>query len=119
MRSMTSDSAKDAVKAYYAQFNEWDRLDRPEGVLEFAIVTETFNRHLTSPARILDIGGGPGRYAISLAEHGHTVTLADLSPNLLKVARAKIAEADLGGRVEEIVEADACDLGQFEDSSFD
>ena len=32
-----------------------------------------------TPQKILDIGGGPGRYSIFLAQKGHDVTLFDLS----------------------------------------
>jgi len=45
--------------------------------------------------------------------------LADLSPELLEIARARIAEAGIAHQVETIVEADACDLGAWADESFD
>src|SRR5262249_18595442 len=90
-----------------------------DGVVEFAITTHTLQAHLPSSARVLDIGGGPGRYAIWLAEQGHRVVLADLSPTLLQIARREIARAGVADAVEEIVEADACDLSRWPDASFD
>ena len=74
---------------------------------------------LPKHGRILDIGGGPGRYTIWLAERGYRVVLADLSPELLDIARVKIAEAGVGSNVEAVVVADARDLKTWADSSFD
>jgi 2-polyprenyl-3-methyl-5-hydroxy-6-metoxy-1,4-benzoquinol methylase len=45
------------------------------------------------PASILDIGGGPGRYSVALAQQGYTVTLFDLSQSNLAFARMKAQEA--------------------------
>lgn len=113
--------SKDLVRAYYASFHEreWERLDRPEGIIEFAVVTDALGRHLRPRERILDIGGGPGRYAIWLAKQGHSIVLADLSPNLLQIAREKIREANVQDRIEDVLTIDACDLGSFADASFD
>lgn len=98
---------------------EWERLERPvDGSLEFAIHKAWISRYLPeAPARVLDIGGGPGRYAIWLAQLGYEATLADLSPDLLEVARrqAEIANVTLA----EVVEANAVDLSRFGDGSFD
>ena len=71
----------DAVRAYYAAFGEreWTRLDNPDdGAVEFAITCRTLATYLPTAARVLDLGGGPGRYAIWLARRGHHVVLADL-----------------------------------------
>jgi 2-polyprenyl-3-methyl-5-hydroxy-6-metoxy-1,4-benzoquinol methylase len=98
---------------------EWARLEQPvDGRLEFAVNRAWITRYLPAPpARILDIGGGPGRYSIWLAGRGYRVTLADLSPALLDVARAKSAEE--GVQIAEIVETNATDLSRFDDASFD
>ena len=114
--------SRDAVRNYYEHYGEreWARLDRPEdGALEFAINSRTIAAYVPDGARILDIGGGPGRYALWLAERGHRVTLADLSPALLGIAREQAAATPAGQLIEEIVEADACDLSRWADGSFD
>lgn len=112
---------RDAVRAYYAQLGEreWDRLTHPtDGAVEFAVNCRLLAAHLPPAGRVLDLGGGPGRYTIWLAQHGYSVTLADLSPNLLAIARERIAQAGVGDRVEAVVEADACDLSRWADGSF-
>lgn len=50
--------------------------------------------------RILDAGCGPGVLAIALAQRGADVVAVDLAGSLLEVARARIAQAQLRGRVE-------------------
>jgi S-adenosylmethionine-dependent methyltransferase len=113
---------KDAVRAYYAGFGEreWQRLSNPDdGAVEFALTKHFLARYLPSSGRILDLGGGPGRYAIWLAKRGYQVLLADLSPELLTIARTQIAVAGISQQVEAVVEADACDLSRWPDASFD
>jgi ubiquinone/menaquinone biosynthesis C-methylase UbiE len=109
------------VKRFYSisAEREWARLDQPvDGRLEFAVHKAWIARFMPpAPARVLDIGGGPGRFSVWLAEQGYQATLADLSPDLLALARKKAVEA--GVELEGIVEANAMDLSQFVDGSFD
>jgi ubiquinone/menaquinone biosynthesis C-methylase UbiE len=110
------------IRDYYASVGEreWDRLSWPaDGAVEFAVTVAALERHLPPGSAVLDIGGGPGRYAIALAERGHRVTLADLSPELLAIARDKVRLAGVEDGVVAIVEADACDLSLWLASSFD
>jgi ubiquinone/menaquinone biosynthesis C-methylase UbiE len=107
------------VQAYYSAFDEWNRLESPAGALEFARAMRIVDRHLTPDSRVLDLGGGPGRYTIELAKLGHRVVLADLSPALLDQARARIASCDERDRVESIDEVSAEDLSGYSDGSFD
>ena len=110
------------VRAYYASSGEreWTRLQNPDdGAVEFAVTCEALTTHLPPNARVLDIGGGPGRYTIWLAQRGHHVTLADLCPEMLSIARTKIGQAGVDSIVEEVVEADARDLSHWADNSFD
>ena len=119
---LTAAMGKESVRAYYAHFGEreWLRLTSPDdGAIEFAITCHVLSIYLPPAGRILDIGGGPGRYTIWLAERGYQVVLADLSPELLEIARARIAESGIAHQVEAIVEADACDLSAWADESFD
>lgn len=102
---------------------EWARLaDRLHARLEYEVTSHALERHLPPPpARVLDAGGGPGRYTIDLATKGYTVTLLDLSPALLDYARARIAEADprVAANVQAVVEGSIADLSAFGDGEFD
>ena len=112
----------DAVRDYYASIGEreWARLENPDdGAIEFEVTCQVLATYLPPHARALDIGGGPGRYAIWLAKRGHHVILADLCPELLSIARTKIGQAGVEAMVDEVVEADARDLSHWADNSFD
>lgn len=64
---------------------EWLRLERQP--YEFAITTRIMERYVRPGDRVLDIGGGPGRYSIYWAKRGCEVTLLDLSPGNVAFAQ--------------------------------
>jgi len=95
---MMSDASRDAkeVAAYYAQGIERDRLTAGQGALELARTQALLGRYLPAPpAVVADIGGGPGRYAVWLAQRGYRVHLVDPVP--LHVEQARAAASDLRG----------------------
>lgn len=105
------------VEAFYdadPQY-EWDRLARHR--MEYATTWRAMQEFLPPRAAVLDIGGGPGRYSIALAQAGHRVTLLDLSTGNIAFARAKAAE--LAAPVDDFLQGDALDLGRFDDGAFD
>jgi len=106
------------VAKFYDAYGEreWTRLERHR--MEYAVTMRALARVLPPPpARVLDIGGGPGRYSVPLAAQGYTVTLVDLSPVQLNRARM-YAEAS-GVTLEAIIEADALDLPATITGEFD
>jgi 2-phosphosulfolactate phosphatase len=109
----------DRVRAYYSRFGEWERLDSPAGALEFRRACALLDAHLPTGARILDLGGGPGRYSIHFARRGHRVVLADLSATLLEAARRSFVEAGVTDNIDSIDEADAQNLARYSDERFD
>ncbi len=104
---------------------EWRRLEwRVQYRIEHLVTLHALGRHLPPPdstVRILDAGGGPGRYTIALAEHGYRVALLDLSPGNVALARRKVAEAgpDVAAKVDDLVAGSFTDLSIFADASFD
>lgn len=106
------------IKAFYdkgAQY-EWERLERHR--TEFAVTLRALKDYLPpAPAQILDVGGGPGRYSIALAQLGHHVTLFDLSKSCLELARQKAQEA--GAKIMSFEHGDARDLSRFANEGFD
>lgn len=66
-------------------------------------------------ARILDAGGGTGRISLPLAKLGYQVTLCDLSPGMLAVARKKVQEEGIVDRVD-IREVDIASMPFFNES---
>ena len=88
-----------------------------EGAIEQELHRRAFEELLPPGARVLDLGGGPGRWTIWLARRGHRVVLADLSQRMLEIAQRELAEA--GVEPEAVLEVDARDLGRFTAGEFD
>jgi S-adenosylmethionine-dependent methyltransferase len=111
-------SVDEAVAQLYDSMSarEWARMDRHR--TEFYVTLRALREHLLPPpARVLDCGGGPGRYAVELARWGYDVTLFDLSPGNLTLAQEKAAEADVS--LAGFERGTALDLSRFPDHSFD
>lgn len=53
----------------------------------------------TGPAKVLDVGGGTGGFAVRLAGLGHEVTVVDPSPDALSALARRASEADVADRV--------------------
>lgn len=76
------------IGMYYEQAPERERLQLGCFQLEFARTKEIIDRFLPEPpAIVLDVGGGPGRYAAWLAARGYEVHLVDPVPKLVTEAR--------------------------------
>ena len=98
MEGLSSKMSK-RVRAYYDEYDEWGRLETPAGRLEYERTWAYLQEHLPPGAAVLDIGCGPGRYALALATAGHKVSLMDPSPVQIEAARAKAMEAKVLDRL--------------------
>ncbi|GHF32654.1 class I SAM-dependent methyltransferase [Streptomyces morookaense] len=83
---------------YTETFDEATRLTATaDGVLEMVRTQELLRRHLPpAPARILDVGGGPGAHARWLAEDGYQVHLVDPVARHVEQARHAGCTTELG-----------------------
>ena len=81
------------ILRYYNRGREDDRLERGLSFVEFLRTVEVLERFLPpAPATVLDIGGGPGKYAQLLAERGYTVHLLDPVPLHIEQASARLKD---------------------------
>ena len=62
-------------------------------------LSESRQRELSRPLRVLDLGGGTGGLAVALAEQGHTVTVVDPSPDALASMSRRVAESPAAERI--------------------
>jgi cyclopropane fatty-acyl-phospholipid synthase-like methyltransferase len=92
----------------------WD-LDNPHGyanrIGRYRTRVETdflFNHIGQPPQRILDMGGGSGRFAGLLVKSGHHVTLIDRDPRAVAMATLR-----------DVQRASACDIVDFNEKGFD
>jgi len=82
------------ILGHYERGVELERLAGGSSRIEFARTKELLERHLPEvPARVLDVGGGPGAYAIWLAGRGYEVTLVDPVPMHVSEAAARAARS--------------------------
>ena len=92
---------------------EWNRIaNRPE----FLLTCRMLDRYIKSGDKVLDIGGGPGRYSLELAGKGCGVTLLDLSEGNTKFAAEQAAHQGLPLQTVtgDAREADVLTEGQFD-----
>lgn len=98
--------------------NEWHRLQTGiDGEIEFEETIRVLDTHLPDSGRILDAGGGAGRYALWLAEQGYNVTVLDLSYRQVEIARQKAIEKHLTSKVS-VVQGSITDIG-LPDNTYD
>lgn len=84
------------ILGHYATGYEAQRLASGPGQLERLRTEDLLARHLPPPpARVLDVGGGPGVYAASLASKGYDVTLIDIVPLHVEQAAETFARLNL------------------------
>ena len=105
------------IDSHYAAGLEADRLAQGSGRLELARTQEVLWRFLPPPpAVVIDVGGGPGRYACWLAGLGYEVHLYDPVP--LHVAQAEEASrAQAAHPIASCTIGDARALGRPDDST--
>jgi len=109
IRKMWDEHAK-SYDEWYATF---------EGAVEHCVDWELLIRYLPKnrDAKILDAAGGTGRITLPLAKMGYSVTLCDISPGMLNMARQKLLREGVLDKVD-VLECNVCNL-QFSDGSFD
>ncbi|MFC9710691.1 class I SAM-dependent methyltransferase [Paenibacillus sp. NPDC056933] len=105
------------VIEYYSRFDEWGRLDREP--LEFIINMHYIRESLPATGLVLDNGAGPGKYAMELARLGYRVTLSDLTPASVDMARQKAKEMDLTQQFDGFHVLDATHLNGIADETYD
>lgn len=107
----------ETIRDFYEAFDEWGRLDREP--LEFYVNLHYMRRYLPANGHIADIGSGPGKYALELAQWGYRVGLADLMPRFVAEAGNKAMEAGVEERFSGFHVSNATELSCFADESFD
>lgn len=102
------------LERYYNKFNEEKRLASRHGQVEFITSMKYIHEYLPEDktAKILDVGAGTGRYAISLAEEGYDVTAVELVRYNLGILKQKNSSV-------KAYQGNALKLGRFPDKEFD
>ena len=101
---------------------EWNRLVMDAyHSLEFLVTMHYLRKYLPETGKILDAGGGPGRYAIELCRAGYDVVLLDVDPTYTTFAEEKIKlePKPVASRLIASVVGDVRDLSRFNTNDFD
>ena len=109
------DETTKVIRDYYdtAVADEWGRI---AGRPEFLLTCRMLDRYIKPGDTILDIGGGPGRYSLYLAEKGCNVTLFDLSAENTNFAMGQAAKQGLAIKA---VAGDAREVDKLVKNKFD
>jgi SAM-dependent methyltransferase len=110
------------IEEYYDEVGdlEWLRLhhDAPART-SFEMHRRFLERHIRRGMVVLEIGAGPGRFTIVLAELGCEVVVSDLSAVQLQLNEQHVREAGCEDAVRARVQLDVCDLTGLADGTFD
>ena len=107
------DPLTERVRRHFDELGEgeWLRLDdSARGRIAFAVHRRMLADTIRPGDRVLEVGAGPGRFTIALAELGARVVVTDLSPVQLELNEQKVREAGLEAAVESRTELDARSL---------
>lgn len=110
-----------SVRDFYNQSAEQEFMRTSKDashMLEFQTTKYFYKKYLKTGMKILDAGGGPGRYTIDLAKQGNHMTLLDISDKELEVAKRKIKQYRVGKFVDSVDLGSITDL-PYKDNSFD
>lgn len=76
------------IEVFYNIASEETRLDKGMGVFEFERIKSLIDKHIPfSSSKIIDIGGGTGKYSEWLAKKGHQVHLIEPVSKHIKLAQ--------------------------------
>jgi len=110
------------TEAYNKIPGEWYRLVKDAyHSLEFLVTMHYIRKYFPPVGRVLDAGGGPGRYSIELCKAGYDVVLLDIVSEYIAFAKENIESEPEAtqNRLLECVVGDIRDLSRFETSHFD
>ncbi|MDH6252367.1 ubiquinone/menaquinone biosynthesis C-methylase UbiE [Chryseobacterium sp. H1D6B] len=76
------------IEVFYNKASEETRLDKGMGIFEFERIKSLIEKHIySSSSKIIDIGGGTGKYSEWLANKGHQVHLVEPVSKHIKIAQ--------------------------------
>ncbi len=104
------------------KIGEWNRLVKDAyNSLEFLVTMHYLRKHLPETGKILDAGGGPGRYTLELCRAGYEVVLLDIDATYTAFAEEKIKlePKHVSDRLIAPIVGDIRNLSRFNTNDFD
>lgn len=105
------------LEEYYKSRDEESRLLSQHGQVEYLTTMKYIHECISRFASpdILEVGAGTGRYSVSLAKEGYSVTAVELVPHNLDILKSKLD----GTEPITAMQGNALDLSVFRNESFD
>jgi ubiquinone/menaquinone biosynthesis C-methylase UbiE len=116
------DDRREQIRAHFDQFgnDEWERMmSSARARVSFELHVRMLRRFVEPGARVLEVGAGPGRFTIALAQLGAKIVVSDVSPVQLELNEDKVAEAGHAAAIESRHVLDVRHLAALPDESFD
>ncbi|VUD59611.1 tRNA 5-carboxymethoxyuridine methyltransferase [Thalassocella blandensis] len=88
-----------------------------KGQIRLSILQRDLAPYLQSPLTILDAGGGQGQFSLPLAQAGHTLTLCDISQEMLNLAEQNRQQHSIQNV--QLVHSALQDIHQHTETQFD
>ena len=107
----------EVVRKAYDEIAEREDQFEKEFSLRNEIPREFVKKYLKASDIALDAGGGSGINAVMMGLYCKRVTLVDISPRLLELARTNIQEKGLTDKID-VREGDIANLEQLDDDTF-
>jgi ubiquinone/menaquinone biosynthesis C-methylase UbiE len=108
-----------AIVDSYTAHDEIARVDRSsDAAIMFQIERWFIERYLPDPGTVIDIGGGPGRFAVEIAKLGRDVVLTDLTPKHIEQARQLAEQEGVADKIIEYRVMDIRDLSALGSGAF-
>lgn len=81
------------IELFYSKVSEETRLDKGMGVFEFERIKSLIKKYIPYPcSKIIDVGGGTGKYSEWLAKDGHAVYLIDPVAKHIQIAQNRASK---------------------------
>lgn len=78
------------IELFYTNASEETRLEKGMGIFEFERIKSLISKYTSnSSSKIIDVGGGTGKYSEWLAKKGHQVHLVDPVHKHIKIAQSR------------------------------
>jgi len=108
-----------AIVDSYTESSEITRVDRSsDAAIMFRIERWFIERYLPGSGTVIDVGGGPGRFAVEIAKLGRDVVLTDLVPKHIEQAKQLAAQEGVSDRIVGYRVMDIRDLSAFGSGAF-
>lgn len=105
------------IEEYYNSYDEEGRLLSRHGQVEYLTTMKYINECITrvSEPEILEVGAGTGRYSVTLAKQGYSVTAVELVAHNLELLMSKLD----GSEQLTALQGNAIDLSALSDNTYD